>query len=122
MRSDAGESSLMIETDQVDAALVIALKGRLDSVNAGPVEAEIVGYVRDGANRVVLDFGDVPYISSAGLRVVLVLAKRLREVGGKLALFGMVPSVREVFSISGFLQILTVCDDRETALAGMRDQ
>lgn len=107
----------MIESDLVGEVLVVALKGRLDSVNASAVEAAITDEIKQGANRLVLDFSDVPYVSSAGLRVVLVAAKRLKEVGGKLVLVGLTPSVREVFSISGFLQILTVRDDREAALA-----
>jgi len=107
----------MIESDLVGEVLVVALKGRLDSVNAGAVELAITEQIKQGANRLVLDFSEVPYVSSAGLRVVLVAAKRLKEVGGKLVLAGLTPSVREVFSISGFLQILTVREDRAEALA-----
>lgn len=107
----------MIESDWVEEVLVLALKGRLDSVNAGAVELQITDEIKRGANRLVLDFSEVPYVSSAGLRVVLVVAKRLKEVGGKLVLIGLTPSVHEVFGISGFLQILTVCEDRDAAMA-----
>ena len=106
----------MIESDWIEDVLVLALKGRLDSVNAAAVEASITDQIKQGASRLVLDFSDVGYVSSAGLRVVLVVAKRLKEIGGRLVLIGLTPSVHEVFSISGFLQILTVCDDRDTAL------
>ncbi|MCP4560800.1 MULTISPECIES: STAS domain-containing protein [unclassified Bosea (in: a-proteobacteria)] len=106
----------MIESDWIEDVLVLALKGRLDSVNAAAVEASITDQIKQGANRLVLDFSDVAYVSSAGLRVVLVVAKRLKEIGGRLVLIGLTPSVNEVFAISGFLQILTVCDDRQTAL------
>lgn len=107
----------MIESDWIEDVLVLALKGRLDSVNAAAVEASITEQIRQGASRLALDFSDVGYVSSAGLRVVLVIAKRLKEIGGRLVLIGLTPSVHEVFAISGFLQILTVCEDRETALA-----
>lgn len=106
----------MIESDWIEDVLVLALKGRLDSVNAAAVEASITDQIKQGASRLVLDFSDVSYVSSAGLRVVLVVAKRLKEIGGRLVLIGLTPSVHEVFAISGFLQILTVCDDRDTAL------
>lgn len=106
----------MIESDWIEDVLVLALKGRLDSVNAATVETSITDQIKQGANRLLLDFSDVGYVSSAGLRVVLVVAKRLKEIGGRLVLVGLTPSVREVFAISGFLQILTVCDDRDTAL------
>jgi anti-anti-sigma factor len=107
----------MIESDWIEDVLVLALQGRLDSVNAAEVEASIKEQITQGANRIALDFSEVAYVSSAGLRVVLVVAKRLKEIGGRLVLIGLTPSVREVFAISGFLQILTVCEDREAALA-----
>ncbi len=111
----------MIESDWVEDVLVLALKGRLDSVNASAVEVSITDQIKQGANRLVLDFTEISYVSSAGLRVVLVVAKRLKEVGGKFVLVGLAPSVHEVFSISGFLQILTVCDTREAALAKLAE-
>ena len=54
----------------------------------------------------MLDLGRLDYISSAGLRVVLIAAKRLKSVGGALVLCTLNPSVREVFEISGFASIL----------------
>ena len=59
---------------------------------------------------------ELSYISSAGLRVVLVLAKRLKQAGGKLVIYGMQPHVREVFDISGFLAILNVTATRNEAV------
>ena len=67
----------------------------------------------------VLDLARLDYISSAGLRVVLLLAKKLKQAGGALALCDIQPSVREVFEISGFLAILTVCDTRAQAVAAL---
>jgi len=64
----------------------------------------------------VLDLGEVDYISSAGLRVVLMLAKRQKQNAGKLVLCRLQPEVHEVVDISGFLSILTVVPDRATAL------
>jgi anti-anti-sigma factor len=107
----------MIESDRIEDVLFLALQGRLDSVNAAEVEASIKERITQGASRIALDFSEIVYVSSAGLRVVLVVAKRLKEIGGRLVLIGLAPSVREVFAISGFLQILTVCEDREAALA-----
>ena len=70
-----------------------------------------------GAKNLVLDFAALDYISSAGLRMVLVVAKRLKGEGGQLVLSGMQPHVREVFDISGFLAILNVEPTRAEALA-----
>lgn len=109
----------MIESEWIGETRVVTLAGRLDSVSAAGAEAAIVAEIRDGATRLVLDCAGLTYVSSAGLRVFLVVAKRMKEIGGRVALAGLAPPVKEVFAISGFLQILTVCDDRETALAGM---
>lgn len=109
----------MIESEWIGGTKVVVLAGRLDSVSAAAAEAAIVAEIREGATRLVLDCAALTYVSSAGLRVFLVVAKRMKEIGGRVSLFGLAPAVKEVFAISGFLQILTVCDDREAALASM---
>lgn len=107
----------MMESQTIGEMRVLSLTGRLDSINAAETEAAIVAEIRGGATRLVLDCSGLTYVSSAGLRVFLVVAKRMREIGGKVALAGLVPSVKEVFAISGFLQILTVCGSRGDAIA-----
>ena len=72
--------------------------------------------VEEGEHKWVLDMAGVEYISSAGLRVVLLLAKRLKQNSGHLVLCGLQPHVHEVFDISGFLAILDVADSRDAAL------
>lgn len=62
-----------------------------------------------------MDLEQLAYISSAGLRVVLMAAKRARRSGGRLLLCCLSPAVRELFEISGFLKILDVCADRDEA-------
>lgn len=97
------------------AVQVASLDGQLNSHNAVDAESELLARVAPGA-RVLLDFTRLDYISSAGLRVVLLLAKRLKQADGRLVLCGMQPHVREVFDISGFLAILDVAPDRDDAL------
>jgi len=60
------------------------------------------------------------YISSAGLRVLLVMAKKVQQAKGKVALFGLSPNVREVFSVSGFDTIFSIQPDSAAALAAVR--
>lgn len=98
------------------AVHVASLEGQLNSANAGEAETELLARVAPGA-LVVLDFTRLDYISSAGLRVVLVLAKRLKQAQGRLVLCSMQPHVREVFEISGFLAILEVVATRDEAMA-----
>lgn len=100
---------------QGDLAVVV-LTGRLDSTNAADTEAQILAQIEAGSPRVVVDASGLEYLSSAGLRVFLVVAKRVKANGGALALHSLTAHVREVFEISGFVNVLTVCADRAEAL------
>lgn len=108
---------MTIPSETSGDVLIASPKGQLNSTNATAAEAELVQHVVQGVRKMALDFSQLDYISSAGLRVVLVLAKRLKQAEGRLVLFGLQPHVREVFEISGFLAILTVIDTRDQALA-----
>jgi stage II sporulation protein AA (anti-sigma F factor antagonist) len=104
-------------TDQIGDVLVVLPEGQINSANAAGVEADLMARIEKGANKLVLDLSRLEYISSAGLRVVLVLAKTLKQKAGTLVLCSIQPHVREVFDISGFLSILTVVDTRDQAVA-----
>lgn len=99
--------------------LVVSPAGRLDSVTAGGFEATLLQHINGGTKRMVLDFGKLDYISSAGLRVVLLAGKKLKAAGGKLALCGLNQQIREVFAISGFITIFAVHPDRAGAAAAI---
>lgn len=99
--------------------LVVAPAGQINGENAAALEADLLQHIAQGHRRIVFDFGQVEYISSAGLRVLLVAAKRLQQEGGRLALGGLKPQVREVFDISGFLNILNVVESRQDAVAAV---
>lgn len=108
---------MSITAERDGAILILGLHGRLDSTSSAAAEGEVVGHLDGGAAHVVMDFADLDYISSAGLRVVLIAAKRVKAAGGAMVLCGLRPHIREVFEISGFLSILTVADDRAAAVA-----
>ncbi len=73
--------------------------------------------IDDGESTIVVDFSSVDFVSSAGLRVLLATAKKI-GTSGSLRLFGLNPSVREVFDVSGFSTIFAIFDDEPSALAG----
>lgn len=97
--------------------VVAKLAGRLDSGSAAAAEEQLTRLVGGSAPRLVIDLSQLDYVSSAGLRVLLIVARKVQQAQGRLALFGLSPGVRDVFSISGFDKILTVRDDRAAALA-----
>ena len=99
-----------------EKALVISVQGRLDTTTAAEFEAKCLEMVSAGENSVILDLQNVEYISSAGLRSVLSLGKKVRSDGGGLVFCSLRGMVREVFEISGFSSIFTIYDTREQAL------
>lgn len=97
---------------------IVAITGSLDSTTAPEAQKSLDAVVA-GAKKVVLDFSSLDYISSAGLRVLLGAAKKLRGSGGTLGMFGLNQSVREVFEISGFSSILAIYQSEAEAVGTM---
>ena len=85
--------------------LTIAVSGRIDTVTAPELEA---GLKFGDATCVVLDIGDVPYMSSAGLRLLLAAHKTMLGKGGEFQVANVQPSVRDVLDITGFSDILNL--------------
>ncbi|MEA3245790.1 MAG: STAS domain-containing protein [Gemmatimonadota bacterium] len=98
--------------------IVVAIKGSLDSTTSPQAQQSLDTVVADGARKVVVDCTALDYISSAGLRVLLGLAKKLGANGGALRMCGLNQTVREVFEISGFATILPVFPGEREALEG----
>jgi len=97
---------------------IVAITGSMDSATSPEAQKALDG-VLASARKVVLDFSGLDYISSAGLRVLLGVAKKLKGSGGTLRMFGLNQSVKEVFEISGFATILSVYPSEAEALAAM---
>ena len=106
--------------DQVGDVAIVRLAGRLDSSSAQPAEASFTQVLGNGTPRLAVDLSRLEYISSAGLRVLLVVAKKVQQAKGKMVLFGLVPNVREVFSVSGFDKIFAIQADADAAVASVR--
>lgn len=86
---------------------VLRLTGRLDTITAKDFSRDIEQFMPDGGD-LRIDCGGLEYVSSAGLRVLLLVQKTLMVKGGKLILQGMKPEVRNVFDMTGFSNILTL--------------
>ncbi len=91
--------------------------GRLDSATSPELERTVLECIEQGCRSMVIDLGRMDYVSSAGLRVILLAGKKLRGTQGKLVLADMHDSVRDVFEMSGFLSIFAVTPDVEQAVA-----
>jgi anti-sigma B factor antagonist len=98
--------------------VTMALHGRLDAMTFGDFDeaaAPLVAQVAEGGTLVV-DLSGLDYISSAGLRSVLLAAKRIRASGGRMSLCSLNHQIAEVFDISGFSSILDIQPSYDAAV------
>jgi anti-sigma B factor antagonist len=95
---------------------VLAFEGNLDTNTSPEAEAKINALIDGGDSKLLVNFEQLNFISSAGLRVLLATAKKLGPAGGTLRICGLNPTVQEVFDISGFGTILSVKETEDEAL------
>ncbi|MES2960017.1 MAG: STAS domain-containing protein [Pseudomonadota bacterium] len=94
--------------------------GRIDHQSAAALEAALTPLLAQAGRdhgALVLDFSGVEYISSVGLRVLMIAAKQMREGKAQLLVTALQPVVAEIFTISRFDRILTVTETLDDALA-----
>jgi len=98
--------------------LILYVKGRIDAVTSPEFEKKLTDWIDEGEIHLIVDFGGLEYISSAGLRSVLGTAKRLKARDGSLVVSDLRDTVKEVFDISGFSTIIPISDTVEGAING----
>ena len=98
---------LTINKNKENEKLQVALEGRLDTTTAPQLEGELKNSF-DGVKELVLDFENLEYISSAGLRVLLSVCKLMRKQGS-MKVTNVNEAVQEVLDVTGFSDILTIC-------------
>ncbi len=96
--------------------LVINLTGRLDSSNYRELEEKIFGFIESGEEQIVVDCSGLIYISSSGLRVLLMSLKKITSVKGKFYLCCLQDNIREIFDIAGFSSIFSLFETVEQAI------
>ncbi len=93
---------------------IVSLHGRLDASATKGLEQRLLSIIDEGGRRLVLDLADLSYISSMGLRVLILLAKNLQKTKGSLALAALSNPVSDIFEIAGFTSIFSIyrtCDE-----------
>lgn len=100
--------------------VVLEIDGRVDASTAPAFEQQVLGLIGSGTKRLVIDGSRMAYISSAGLRVFLMAAKRLNPPQGRFTIGALQAQVREVFDIAGFSSVLSIYDDRAAAVSAAR--
>jgi len=105
-----------INTRKEKNILIVSAKGRIDAVTAPEFENSLSDMIAKGENTFLINFNNLDYISSAGLRSVLATAKKLKEKKGEIIFSGLQGSVKEVFNIAGFYSIFKIFDTDKDAL------
>lgn len=106
-----------IETSLHDKVIAVTVKGRVDVNNAEKLSEHLNKYASAGSARLVIDLKDVTYISSAGFRALLITARSVRQVDGKLALCGVVGEVKRLFDMASFTDLFVILPNLDDAIA-----
>lgn len=105
------------ETKLESGFVVLEPVGRLESKTSPDLDRKVVALLGAGERRFVVDLASTDYVSSAGLRVLLMLAKKVSGGAGRLVLCGLNPQVKEVFEIAGLGTLFVIRATRAEALA-----
>lgn len=103
-------------TEKLNDALVLHIDGRLDTTQSDAFEKDILEALGQGDKKIILDCSGLNYISSSGLRIFLIIQKKMMGTGGQLSICSLQPTIKEVFDMSGFSMVFTIHPDLETAL------
>ena len=108
---------MKIETRESQGIQIIAFEGNLDTNTSPEAESKINELINAGKQKLLVNFEQLNFISSAGLRVLLATVKKLNASSGDLRICALNATVQEVFDISGFVTILSVKSTEEEALS-----
>jgi anti-anti-sigma factor len=98
---------MIITKNQDGEKLVIALEGRLDTTTAPELQEQLIPEF-DTVKHIQLDFKQLVYVSSAGLRVLLLGEKTAKAKTGRMSLVNVSPEIQEIFEMTGFSEVLAI--------------
>jgi anti-anti-sigma factor len=94
----------------------LKIKGRMGTAVAIETEKAIDKILMGNNNRLLFDLGELEYLSSYGLQTILVAAKKIKMMGGKIILCSLIENVREIFDICGFDANIPIADSVESGI------
>ena len=107
---------LQIELEEIDRKIILRLNGRIDAASAPILERRLGQLIDEKHLHLILDFTGIDYLSSAGMRVLLSVTKRLKAMKGHLILFNLDDEVAEIVKMAGFDRVLYICSNEKEAL------
>ena len=111
-----------IITKFVEDIPLLFLKGRLDALGAGDLESELAPVITQNQKTLIIDFEQVDYLSSAGIRILLSLHKRLQKEGGCLKLTSLSSLPLEVLEMAGFTNLFSIKSNPREALKDLAEK
>lgn len=111
-----------IHEDAQGDVSILYFKGKLDAVTSCTAERKVFDYINKGRYKLIFDLSEVSYMTSAGMRMLLSVGKKLKTLKGKLVLSGVNSVILGLLSMSGLEQILELAKTNEDALKSIDDQ
>ena len=108
-----------ITEERRENILILRVIGRLDASTSKTMEERLLSIIDSGEGRLVIELSQLDYISSAGLRVFLLAAKRMGNTNGRMILCSLKNAVKQVFDIAGFSSFLNLAASTEEAISNV---
>jgi anti-sigma B factor antagonist len=112
-------SDMRINIKNIDQVTVVEMTGELDSTTAPAVQNQILPLAQEN-RRIVLDMSGTLYMSSAGLRILLLLYRQISSGSGRIALAGLSDEIKDTMNITGFLNFFKIYDNVALAAEALR--
>jgi len=107
---------MKVQVESSKEYTIVSVEGRIDSTNASEFEKPMMEVIEGGCTRIILDCSGLNYISSSGLRIFLIVLKKMIAAKGQFSLCNLQPGIKEIFDIAGFSSIFSIFPDIQAAL------
>jgi anti-anti-sigma factor len=105
-----------INEQETDQCVIIGITGRLDTTNYSMLEKKLMELIDSHHDKILVECSKMDYISSSGLRILLMALKKITQMKGNFVLCSLQENIREIFEISGFTSIFDIYLSKEDAL------
>lgn len=106
--------------EQRDGVSILNIKGRVDASVSAQIHEKIMDEIESGCSKMVIDFSDVNYISSAGLRVMIYASKALSKNSGSFSICSLSKNIEKIFEVSGLSTLFSIHDNLDSSLSNMQ--
>lgn len=111
---------MTLSEEKSNDVLVLGVSGKIHTAASEKLLKKLNTLVDQGEHHLLLDFSDVDYINSSGLRALLMVGKKVKGLGGKMVLSGVTELIEQVLRVSGCASIIVVYSSKEEALKALK--